>query len=108
MIIWSFLLGNEDDFILQEELDPDMVNMMEIDNRRRAIEIQNIPFVQVPINLPLPPNSNMCVVCKDLERTHALIPCGHKALCGNCVELLHPKRCPLCNENFSSTLRIWS
>jgi len=108
LIIWLFLLGNEDDFILQEELDPDMVNMMEIDNRRRAIEIQNIPFVQVPINLPLPSNSNMCVVCKNLKKTHALIPCGHKSLCGNCVELLHPKRCPLCNENFSSTLRIWS
>ncbi|XP_029341752.1 uncharacterized protein LOC107883608 isoform X2 [Acyrthosiphon pisum] len=100
--------GNEDDFILEEELDPDMVNMMEIDNRRREVELQNIPFVQVPINLPLPPNSNICVVCKDLERTHALIPCGHKALCGNCAELLHPKRCPLCKANFSSTLRIWS
>ncbi|XP_029341753.1 uncharacterized protein LOC107883608 isoform X3 [Acyrthosiphon pisum] len=102
------VIRNEDDFILEEELDPDMVNMMEIDNRRREVELQNIPFVQVPINLPLPPNSNICVVCKDLERTHALIPCGHKALCGNCAELLHPKRCPLCKANFSSTLRIWS
>lgn len=62
LIIWLFLLGDEDDFILQEELDTDMVNMMEIDNLRRAIEVQNIPFVQVPLNLPLPPNSNMCVV----------------------------------------------
>jgi len=101
LIIWLFLLGDEDDFILQEELDTDMVNMMEIDNLRRAIEVQNIPFVQVPLNLLLPPNSNMCVVCKDLERTHALIPCGHKSLCGNCAELLHPKRCPFYEFLFS-------
>lgn len=82
--------------------------MLEMDNRIRELELQNIPFVQVPLNLPSPPNSNMCIACTEKEKTHALIPCGHTVLCGDCVELLNPKRCPICNNNFISVLRTWS
>lgn len=81
--------------------------MMEMDNIRREMELQDIPFVKVSMNVPLPPTDNTCIVCKDFDKTHALIPCGHKSLCGNCVELLDPKRCPLCNADFNSAIRIW-
>ena len=28
---------------------------------------------------------NMCVVCLEHERTHVLVPCGHRCLCGRCA-----------------------
>eukprot|EP00102_Acyrthosiphon_pisum_P019999 XP_016657209.1 PREDICTED: uncharacterized protein LOC107882798 [Acyrthosiphon pisum] len=77
---------NEEDFIIEEELDPDIIRMMETDNRIRMLEIENIPFVQVPSVLPPITNSDqMCVVCTVSEKTHAFIPCGHIAVCGDCL-----------------------
>ncbi|CAI6353208.1 unnamed protein product [Macrosiphum euphorbiae] len=100
---------NEEDFIIEEELDPDMIRMMETDHRIRMLEIENLPFFQVPSVLPPITNSDrMCVVCSISEKTHAFIPCGHIAVCGDCLILLDPQRCPLCNQQFTAFLRIWS
>ncbi|CAI6367829.1 unnamed protein product [Macrosiphum euphorbiae] len=100
---------NEEDFIIEEELDPDMIRMMGTDHRIRMLEIENLPFVQVPSVLPPITNSDrMCVVCSISEKTHAFIPCGHIAVCGDCLILLDPQRCPLCNQQFTAFLRIWS
>lgn len=72
---------------------------------------EEIPFVQVPQNLlelyPQVNEYNTCVVCRVVPRTHALVPCGHKALCVDCLAQLHAQRCPLCNEDFHFALRIW-
>lgn len=35
-----------------------------------------------------------CVVCCDVEATHILAPCGHRAVCTGCARLM--KECPLC------------
>ena len=35
-----------------------------------------------------------CVVCCDVEATHILAPCGHRAVCTGCARLI--KECPLC------------
>ncbi|KAF0726459.1 RING-type domain-containing protein [Aphis craccivora] len=98
---------NEEDFIIEEELDPDIIRMMETDNRIRMLEIESLPFVQVPSVLPSITNSDrMCVVCSISEKTRAFIPCGHIAVCGDCLILLDPQRCPLCNQEFTAFLRI--
>ena len=46
-----------------------------------------------------------CVVCLDDEQTHALIPCGHLALCGSCAA--DRSECPLCRVPCTGTLRIY-
>ncbi|CAI6357192.1 unnamed protein product [Macrosiphum euphorbiae] len=102
---------NEQDFIIAEELDPDVIFMMELDNRRRMAEIEDLPFVQVqPVSdsETIGNFDNICVVCCDSIRTHAFIPCGHRPVCGDCVVLLNPERCPLCNQPFTTYIRIWS
>eukprot|EP00102_Acyrthosiphon_pisum_P025068 XP_016662278.1 PREDICTED: RING finger protein B-like [Acyrthosiphon pisum] len=103
---------NEADFIIPEEMDPDIIFMMEIENRRHLSELENLPFVPVSSLIPLNENENenveMCVVCAIREKTIALVPCGHKSVCDDCVVLLNPKRCPLCNTYFTNYLRIWS
>jgi len=53
-----------------------------------------------------------CSICRDNEKTHACIPCGHLCLCAMCAEDLSKKgvkgqirtRCPICRleaDNFS-------
>ena len=50
---------------------------------------------------------NECVVCMDDARTHAFVPCGHKAVCKACSESLRTTLCPMCREPFSSVWRIY-
>ena len=47
-----------------------------------------------------------CVVCIDSERTHALLPCGHKCICTHCASNM--KNCPICRTRVVSTVRIYS
>jgi RNA polymerase subunit RPABC4/transcription elongation factor Spt4 len=50
-----------------------------------------------------------CVVCYSKENTHAFMPCGHKATCGDCSELIRQKKgvCPYCDVPIASTKRIF-
>jgi len=75
-------------------------------------EEDEVTFVQVPDNLHelYPPNEDeesICTVCRVAPRTHALVPCGHRVLCVDCVTQLEAQRCPLCNNDFVMALRIW-
>jgi len=102
-----FFSDNEEDFIIPEDRDQDMIDMMELDARRQ-LELENIPFVPVPIFLPTLDNQDSkCIICTEADRTHAFIPCGHTILCSDCVNALEPKRCPVCSEYFTNSLRIW-
>ena len=50
-------------------------------------------------------DDSCCVVCRDGERTHALVPCGHVAVCGPCGALLAGLgSCPLCSCKIESCL----
>jgi len=82
---------------------------MEMEENIRILELQNLPFVQVPDVLPMlsENNENMCVACTVVEKTHAFIPCGHKCLCLDCLSSLLTTRCPICNESFTSYIRVW-
>lgn len=74
-------------------------------------EEQEIPYAPVPQNIatmfPRRNEEDLCVVCRDGVRTHALIPCGHRVLCIGCVPRLERENCPLCNSHFTGTIRIW-
>lgn len=74
-------------------------------------DVDEVPFVRVPHNLvdlyPQQDEESICVVCRMNQRTHALVPCGHRVLCIDCLEQLEALRCPICNEDFTSALRVW-
>ncbi|KAF0747447.1 putative inhibitor of apoptosis, partial [Aphis craccivora] len=66
-----------------------------------------------PVPLVIPPispnsNENLCVVCTVSVKTHAFVPCGHRAVCGDCPILLEPQRCPLCNQSFTACVEVHS
>ncbi|KAL5239235.1 hypothetical protein ACI65C_006645 [Semiaphis heraclei] len=99
---------NEEDYYTPEDRDPDMIVMMEQEARQRQLDMDNIPFVRIPPVLPSLENQHqLCIICTVEERTHALIPCDHKIICEDCLHRLEPKRCPLCNDYFTGSLRIF-
>lgn len=55
-------------------------------------------------------DEQFCVICLERERTHALIPCGHRCLCAQCCERLEAAasaNCPLCTAPVMQGLRIY-
>jgi len=72
-----------------------------------------VPFVKVPNNLfELYPqgqgdDDNICVVCRIVPRTRALVPCGHRVLCIDCLSQLQTQKCPICNNEYSIAICIW-
>jgi len=76
------ILGDKRDFFVPEDLA--LVMWQKVSGRDQP---EDIPYVQVNRNHP-EVNLNddtVCVVCRDNTRTHALVPCGHKMLCEECV-----------------------
>jgi len=68
--------------------------------------LDDIPYVQVNHNLQvnLQDEETICVVCRDGTRTHAP---GHRVLCEDCANQLINDRCPICNGQCNSIIRIW-
>ena len=54
-------------------------------------------------------DSNLCVVCLDGARAYVAVPCGHKALCGNCAPCFEGgrKECPLCRHTVKQKIRVY-
>ena len=54
-------------------------------------------------------NKKYCVVCWDNESNYALVPCGHKIVCGNCAiaVLGGTRKCPVCSHNVYDLMQIW-
>jgi len=56
-----------------------------------------------------------CLICRENEKTHASIPCGHMCLCALCAEDLSRKgikgqrntRCPVCRLEVDNFSRIY-
>jgi hypothetical protein len=45
-------------------------------------------------------------VCLDSVKTHALEPCMHVCLCDDCAATTPMKRCPLCSEEVTGSVRL--
>lgn len=97
---------NEADFFVPEDLEM---------NFRAANygtdDEEEVPYAPVPLNLnehlPQRNETEMCIVCRDEPHTHALVPCGHRVMCADCVSRLEFNRCPMCNTVFTLALRIF-
>ncbi|CAI6375288.1 unnamed protein product [Macrosiphum euphorbiae] len=102
------IVEDENDFIIPEDRE---MNIWEQFLNDSEDGVDEVPFVRVPHNLvdlyPQQDEESICVVCRMNQRTHALVPCGHRVLCIDCLEQLEALRCPICNEDFTSALRVW-
>jgi len=50
-----------------------------------------------------------CCVCMDNRKDAVLTPCGHKAMCVQCAEMLkaRERRCPVCRQGISAVVRVF-
>ncbi|QBC76092.1 inhibitor of apotosis 3 [Neophasia sp. alphabaculovirus] len=66
-------------------------------------EIDSDPIEQ-PAKVDLP-ESKMCKICFDAEKTVCFDPCGHVLACGKCATVL--KDCPMCRAKILNAIRIY-
>ena len=55
-------------------------------------------------------DKDICVICMDKLKNHALVPCGHLCLCRDCTSILRRQdgaRCPICRTEITSALEIF-
>jgi len=50
-----------------------------------------------------------CSICLANERTHVLIPCGHRCVCEGCATKLQQttRQCPLCTADFIQSFKVF-
>ena len=46
-------------------------------------------------------------MCVDKPLTHAVMPCGHKCMCGECADQLTSKVCPICKDEYIKIGQIY-
>ena len=52
------------------------------------------------------PDDMKCVICfKKTEKNRALVPCGHRQYCNNCIKKI--KTCSLCRKDISSIISLY-
>jgi len=50
----------------------------------------------------------LCVICSDGEANHIMIPCGHIAVCSNCVQhVKEHKKCPFCGNHITNVIKCF-
>ena len=49
-----------------------------------------------------------CVVCKDKPKECAFVPCGHMVTCARCAALVEADGCPVCRQEISMVLKIFT
>jgi hypothetical protein len=56
---------------------------------------------------PADADQALCAICTEDEKSHTLVPCGHRCLCGRCSEAIADKQCPVCRQGFVAVLRVF-
>ncbi len=51
--------------------------------------------------------AKLCVVCIAAPKDTALVPCGHKCVCGPCAAKLRPQLCPICRAPIASAVKVF-
>jgi serine/threonine protein kinase len=52
-------------------------------------------------------SETLCCVCMEEERTHAMVPCGHRCACASCAAVLvDVGECPLCRSSIQAVMKV--
>jgi len=72
-----------------------------------------IPFEAPAADVPNEdvPEERACLICRVAVKTHAVMPCGHKCMCGSCSEQLllrsSEPTCPVCRKAAVQIVQIF-
>ena len=54
------------------------------------------------------PRESKCSVCIDNIKSHIIVPCGHKTICGQCApHILQSGTCPICRQSIQSIIKVY-
>jgi len=68
------------------------------------------PLSSAPQRVMQEEETDECVICMEAPRSHAMVPCGHRCVCADCVPNVFqdPPRCPVCRTEVSSCMQIFN
>ena len=54
------------------------------------------------------PTESKCSICIDNIKSHIIVPCGHKSICGDCApQILQGGTCPICRQGIQSIIKVY-
>ena len=54
------------------------------------------------------PIESKCSICISNTKSHVIVPCGHKSICGECSpRILQDGTCPICRENIQCIIKVY-
>jgi len=49
-----------------------------------------------------------CSICISNTKSHIIVPCGHKSICGDCApKILNAGMCPICRTSIQSIIKVY-
>ena len=67
-----------------------------------------LKIINEEINKKNIPDNLKCPICITNIKTHIIIPCGHKCICGDCSDkILTTKMCPICRSDIATIIKVY-
>ena len=68
-------------------------------------EEAELPEAELPKPDSTDPFTTECAVCLDDDANYAVVPCGHRCLCADCLKMV--SHCPVCRTRMAAVLRVF-
>jgi hypothetical protein len=78
-----------------------------VDHPNQTTNAKGIEAQEVRKSQEAEQENNDCVICFDKNKTHAIIPCGHHCVCGECAKILAGNNCPICRCKVEGAIHIF-
>jgi len=52
------------------------------------------------------PLNKKCAICLNYPKTHIIVPCGHKCVCGDCKDKIKDS-CPICRQQIETIIKVF-
>ena len=100
----KFILIEKEKLLEQEK-------KLKLEQLENQLEEQFISLIQ-SIKSNVENDATLCCICSENNANTAVIPCGHKFFCFDCIDNYHKtytsRGCPICRENILCVTKIFS
>lgn len=96
----------EDEILEKYKQEREEIERLKVENERLELELVN------KINTRSIENPDKCSICFDNNADTAIIPCGHKFFCYDCIDeykdLYSHRGCPICRTKIENIIKTFS
>ncbi|XP_020298210.1 uncharacterized protein LOC109862555 isoform X2 [Pseudomyrmex gracilis] len=98
------------DIILLNSSDDEDIYHIPLDDYGNIFSDEDNENIDVPYHPVQQSNDtrtpDCCTICLVEKADHIFVSCGHLCCCGECILQLQSKKCPICNVNYTSYLKV--